>query len=193
MTKNFWFSEFRRTISILPTSEINKAEEYYKELFEDKKDAGYTENEIIESFGSPYQAANGVIEEYMRENPDFHREEPISPSKPHSTSREDNRAIWVVLCIVFFFPVAGIFLAMITLAFGLYVGVFAIFATAIGLPLAFIGTSPTIASISAWLGVSLILIAIAIPLTYGVTFLVKKMFQGARYVIARIKQNVMEG
>lgn len=71
MTKQNWFLELRRILSILPDTERIKAEEYYKELYEDKQDAGLSEEEILRSFGTPYQVASTVIEEYAKENPSF--------------------------------------------------------------------------------------------------------------------------
>ncbi|MBO5525642.1 MAG: DUF1700 domain-containing protein [Clostridia bacterium] len=203
MTKQTWFMELRRILSILPYAESKKAEEYYKELYEDKKDAGLSDSEILESFGTPYQAASTVIEEYTRENPSFvppsynpntgYAENKVAPTKGQSDNKENNDLLWIVLCVVFFFPVMGLYIAMIAVAFGLYALIVALFACAIGLPVAFIGAMPTPAHICAWIGVALMLIGIAIPLTVGVNFVVKWMFKGTGMLIKTIKRTVTEG
>lgn len=67
MTKYEWFKEFKNNLKDIPKEELNKAIEYYDELFEDKIDLGKTEIEIIDEFGSPSKASQNIKKEILYE------------------------------------------------------------------------------------------------------------------------------
>lgn len=73
LTRSEWVTELKRYISILPEKEQKKAVDYYNEIFEDKYESGMSEKQIVDGFGSPYDAATTIINEYQTENPDWKR------------------------------------------------------------------------------------------------------------------------
>lgn len=69
MTKYEWFKEFKNNLKDVPKEELDKAIEYYEELFEDKIDAGKSENEAILEFGSPSIASRRIRNEIIDDTP----------------------------------------------------------------------------------------------------------------------------
>ena len=61
MTKKQWFKKLRRALSSLPKGERDAALQYYAELFDDKKESGETEADILTQFGRPEKAAAGIL------------------------------------------------------------------------------------------------------------------------------------
>lgn len=72
-TRKEWFDSLKKYICSLPESEQRKAIDYYNEIFEDKYESGMSEKQIVDGFGSPYDAATTIINEYQTENPDWKR------------------------------------------------------------------------------------------------------------------------
>lgn len=60
MTKKQWLKRFKKKLSALPRGEQEAAVEYYTELFNERIDRGESETEIINTFGSPEQAAVAI-------------------------------------------------------------------------------------------------------------------------------------
>ena len=63
MTKKQWFKRLRRALSALSKEERETAAQYYAELFDDKKESGETEEDILAQFGLPESAAAGILSE----------------------------------------------------------------------------------------------------------------------------------
>lgn len=63
MKKYDWDKQLRRELRSLPEDERETILDYYNEIFEDKRDRGERETEIIASFGSPYSVAEKILRE----------------------------------------------------------------------------------------------------------------------------------
>ncbi len=63
MTKREWFDAFTKNLSGVSENERRRAKEYYEELFDDKKERGMLEEDIIDEFGDAEAAARKVTEE----------------------------------------------------------------------------------------------------------------------------------
>ena len=63
MTYNEWRDELKSNLLSVSESERRRVLDYYAEAYADRRDAGYSEREIIEDFGAPYDAARRILEE----------------------------------------------------------------------------------------------------------------------------------
>lgn len=212
MTRNQWFAELSRLLSVLPKEEAEKARDYYNELYADKQEAGASEEEILREFGRPYDVSREIISSFLQENPgyaipDYDRgtgyaetqekkeNRPYSPPSrpaPKNTSSDDgNRVLWIILCIVFAIPVGCLYIAMAALAFGLWCGVFALIASGVFVPIVSIVTEPlSSGAILCVLGIGLILVAVGIFFGTLVEFIVKYMFKGVNTFLAFLKKSI---
>lgn len=63
MTYNEWRDELKSNLLCVSEGERRRVLDYYAEAYADRRDAGYTEREIIEDFGAPYDAAQRILAE----------------------------------------------------------------------------------------------------------------------------------
>ena len=63
MTKKQWDKRLNKKLSALPYKERRRVLDYYDELYWDKRDAGFSEEAILEEFGAPEEAAARALEE----------------------------------------------------------------------------------------------------------------------------------
>lgn len=63
MTYNEWRDELKSNLLCVSDSERRRVLDYYAEAYADRRDAGFTEREIIEDFGAPYDAAQRILGE----------------------------------------------------------------------------------------------------------------------------------
>lgn len=63
MTYNEWRDELKSNLLCVSESERRRVLDYYAEAYADRRDAGFTEREIIEDFGAPYDAAQRILSE----------------------------------------------------------------------------------------------------------------------------------
>ena len=63
MTYNEWKDELKSNLLCVSDSERRRVLDYYAEAYADRRDAGFTEREIIEDFGAPYDAAKRILAE----------------------------------------------------------------------------------------------------------------------------------
>ncbi len=63
MTYNEWRDELKSNLLSVAESERRRVLDYYAEAYADRRDAGFTEREIIEDFGAPYDAAQRILAE----------------------------------------------------------------------------------------------------------------------------------
>lgn len=61
MTYNEWKDELKSNLLSVSDSERRRVLDYYAEAYADRRDAGYSEREIIEDFGAPYDAAQRIL------------------------------------------------------------------------------------------------------------------------------------
>lgn len=79
MTYNEWRDELKSNLLSVSDSERRRVLDYYAEAYADRRDAGFSEREIIEEFGAPYDAAQRILAEnsdgYYYEEPQKSRED----------------------------------------------------------------------------------------------------------------------
>lgn len=63
MTYTEWRDELKSNLLCVFQSEQKRVLEYYAEAYADRREAGYSEREIIEQFGAPYDAAQRILNE----------------------------------------------------------------------------------------------------------------------------------
>lgn len=61
MTYNEWRDELKSNLLCVSEAERRRVLDYYAEAYADRRDAGFTEREIIEDFGAPYDAAQRIL------------------------------------------------------------------------------------------------------------------------------------
>lgn len=61
MTYNEWRDELKNNLLSVTESERNRVLDYYAEAYADRREAGFSEREIIEDFGAPYDAAQRIL------------------------------------------------------------------------------------------------------------------------------------
>lgn len=81
MTYNEWRDELKSNLLCVSENERRRVLDYYAEAYADRRDAGFSEREIIEDFGAPYDAAQRILSE------NAYDDEPLS----HEQSREERR------------------------------------------------------------------------------------------------------
>lgn len=63
MTYTEWRDELKSNLLCVSESERRRVLEYYAEAYADRREAGFTEREIIAEFGAPYDAAQRILNE----------------------------------------------------------------------------------------------------------------------------------
>lgn len=63
MKYNEWRDELKDNLLCVSESERRRVLDYYAEAYADRRDAGFTEREIIDDFGAPYDAAQRILSE----------------------------------------------------------------------------------------------------------------------------------
>jgi len=93
MTYNEWRDELKSNLLSVSESERRRVLDYYAEAYADRRDAGYTEREIIDEFGAPYDAAQRILGENRTDNYSYdeYYEEPRSRRDIRREERERRR------------------------------------------------------------------------------------------------------
>lgn len=91
MTYNEWRDELKSNLLCVSESERRRVLDYYAEAYADRRDAGYTEREIIEDFGAPYDAAQRILGENRSSFSSYEEdyEEPRSRRDARRQEREE--------------------------------------------------------------------------------------------------------
>lgn len=63
MTYNEWRDELKKNLLCVSEQERARVLDYYAEAYADRRDAGYSEREITNEFGAPYDAAQRILAE----------------------------------------------------------------------------------------------------------------------------------
>lgn len=66
-----WQDELESYLYSLSREEKNKAFSYFSEMYADKREAGLSEEEIVDSFGPPYDVAKRILSESGQPTDDF--------------------------------------------------------------------------------------------------------------------------
>ena len=139
MKYNEWRDELKSNLLCVSESERRRVLDYYAEAYADRRDAGFSEREIIDDFGAPYDAAQRILSESgdyyeapssreptreerrreERERREERREEKREynnfndqPAKPVK-QREDYTWVFVLLCIIFAVPIFIVVMGMV--------------------------------------------------------------------------------
>lgn len=105
MTYNEWRDELKLNLLSVSVSERRRVLDYYAEAYADRRDAGFTEREIVEDFGAPYDAAQRILSEirgggysepydeprYRREEQARRDEERLRSIEAEKRRREESR------------------------------------------------------------------------------------------------------
>ena len=67
MTYTEWRDELKSNLLCVSESERRRVLEYYAEAYADRREAGYSEREIVAEFGAPYDAAKRILSEDDRD------------------------------------------------------------------------------------------------------------------------------
>ena len=84
MTYNEWRDELKNNLLTVTDAERRRVLDYYAEAYADRREAGFTEREIIEGFGAPYDAAQRIL--YENSDDYYHQE------SNHRETRNENKA-----------------------------------------------------------------------------------------------------
>lgn len=82
MTYRQWEWELKCLLRGVPKKEVDAATSYYREIYNDKKEAGFSDIDILIEFGSPEECAERI------------REEGSSEAKSSEGIAEDAKALW---------------------------------------------------------------------------------------------------
>lgn len=81
MTYTEWHDELKSNLLCVSESERRRVLDYYAEAYADRREAGFSEREIIEEFGAPYDAAQSML----ADNQVPYTEAPADAATPHKT------------------------------------------------------------------------------------------------------------
>jgi len=88
MTYNEWRDELKSNLLSVSENERRRVLDYYAEAYADRRDAGYTEREIIEDFGAPYDAAMRILDENKDYSDEFIRPDEKGKKRADEPSRQ---------------------------------------------------------------------------------------------------------
>ena len=139
MTYTEWRDELKSNLLSVSEAERKRVLEYYAEAYADRREAGFSEREIIEEFGAPYDAAQRILQEDVSDKAP--RTERISCENAVPAQREESAAairatpqedqvqpagakekkqhktLWIVLgCVI---PAVALFIVFVIAAFAL--------------------------------------------------------------------------
>ena len=63
MTYTEWRDELKKNLLCVSDAERQRVLDYYAEAYADRREAGFSEREIINGFGAPYDAAQRILYE----------------------------------------------------------------------------------------------------------------------------------
>ncbi|MCH5159914.1 MAG: DUF1700 domain-containing protein [Clostridiales bacterium] len=161
MTYNEWRDELKNNLLSVSDAERRRVLDYYAEAYADRREAGFSEREIIADFGAPYDAAQRILcesedetyseppktshygdsrearrEERREERRDSRSGEYREPcpvaSDTRTKKREDYTWVFVLLCIIFAGPLFGLVMTMVGVTIGLGVAPFGVLVAGIG-------------------------------------------------------------
>ena len=213
MTYNEWRDELKNNLLSVSDAERRRVLDYYAEAYADRREAGFTEREIIADFGAPYDAAQRILnendDETYTESPKYtryddcrnergacreerrarHEERRESSEVKTVQGRGDYTWVFVLLCIIFAVPLLGIIMSMVGVTISLCVAPFGMLVSGIGKLIAGVGLAFTNVSVGvARIGVGLIETGVGIVLFPLCFWLVKLMWKLFRKLFGWIKR-----
>ena len=116
MTYNEWRDELKNNLLSVSDAERRRVLDYYAEAYADRREAGFSEREIIDEFGAPYDAAQRILNEDIGEEPETpkpredEKKDAIPPSSPPPTKevKKKGRTAKIVLWVISGIVILGI-------------------------------------------------------------------------------------
>lgn len=142
MTYTEWRDELKNNLLSVSESERRRVLDYYAEAYADRREAGFSEREIIEEFGAPYDAAQRILCDHSDYSDDFfddrrRRDEEKSRGNDYDDYKDEPRNkndktsdtpnngwLFVLLCIIFAAPLFGLLMVMVGITIGFCVAPF---------------------------------------------------------------------
>lgn len=152
MTYNEWRDELKDNLLCVSESERKRVLDYYAEAYADRREAGFSEREIINEFGAPYDAAQRILNEgddlndksksgssnNTTDDPVDTKHSNTNEGKSdksgsvHNKKRDDYTWLFIVLCIVFAGPLFGAIMSLVGITIGLCAAPFGLLASGLG-------------------------------------------------------------
>jgi len=88
MTYNEWRDELKSNLLCVSEPERRRVLDYYAEAYADRRDAGFSEREIIQDFGAPYDAAQRILNEKID---DEFKSDVTAEEKPTEIQQTDRK------------------------------------------------------------------------------------------------------
>lgn len=216
MTYTEWRDELKSNLLSVSESERRRVLDYYAEAYADRREAGFSEREIIQDFGAPYDAAQRILsenrndnyyegvntgpaeqprreamrEDRRKENYSYAPPPPPPPPQPQPAyagyapaARKSNDYTWVfvLLCIIFAFPLFGLIMTMVGITIGLCVAPVAVVGSGVAVIAAYFGMviGGEIAAGFFGIGIGVIILGLGIilcPLFFKLVGLMWKLF-----------------
>ena len=159
MTYNEWRDELKSNLLSVSESERFRVLDYYAEAYADRREAGFSEREIIQEFGAPYDAAQRILSENKggeysppptpgdskgkRSAPppsyDYYGDAPPYQSNAPVRVRTDYTWVFILLCILFAGPIFGLIMSMIGITIGFCVAPVAIIGSGVAMAVSAVG------------------------------------------------------
>ena len=212
MTYNEWRDELKNNLLSVSDGERRRVLDYYAEAYADRREAGFTEREIISDFGAPYDAAQRILNENddetyekrcgssddrhesrreerrdRRARDDYYEPQPQSNVKT-AKRRENYTWVFVLLCIIFAGPLFGLIMTMVGVTISLGVVPFSVLISGVAKVGAGVGALVTgVGGGVAQIGIGLIQTGVGIALFPVCFWLIKIMWKLFRKLFAWIK------
>lgn len=87
MTYTEWRDELKSNLLCVSESERRRVLDYYAEAYADRREAGFSEREIITDFGAPYDAAQRILSENRNDGYNYG----VPPEEPARRDRQEAR------------------------------------------------------------------------------------------------------
>ena len=198
MTKQEFLLRLRNGLAALPTEDIEKSVEYYREMIDDRMEDGLSEEEAVAAIGTPDEVARNIsAESAQNSRPEQPKTQP-QPKKNTSIGLKILAILLIILGSPVWFPllmaavivILAIIISLIAIIVSLYAVVLSLGICAIGL-LAMAITGSFAKGIL-FLGAALICAGLTVISFFAVNFIVKfiifvckKLFQGLKYIFTR--------
>ncbi len=218
MTYNEWRDELKSNLLSVSENERRRVLDYYAEAYADRRDAGFSEREIIEDFGAPYDAAKRILdenrdysEEFIRQGdnekkrndeppkqqPQYNRQQYTQPPQPQyaqqppeKKKKQDYTWAFVLLCIIFAIPLFGLIMTMVGITIGFTVAPFGLLIWGVVTAGGGVGVmvGGNVAAGACQLGLGLIIFGVSIVLLPLFIKLVKLMWAAFKSLFGFIKR-----
>ena len=197
MTYNEWRDELKNNLLTVTEAERRRVLDYYAEAYADRREAGFTEREIIDGFGAPYDAAQRILyegaDDYYQDSgrktrPDNREKQEEQKHQQRceehvakQSDRKDRTWVFVLLCVIFAIPLFSLVMTMVGVTISLCVAPFGVIFSGIGTAVAGLSTMFHDLLVGVFtLGEGLLLAGIGIlliPLCFKLVKLMWKLFK----------------